>query len=156
MTKINKKNIISNYKDILEQRGFTFLDDNFTIANGLFYKKISSDLILLLGFTISNYSNGYTADFYLSKVFEFGYMLKGFPRNAYERISFFLTDDERKVLLRDSEWILDGIKDAWWNSLDNDSINSFMGVLEISEKRFYEQEGLTDLRVSLKTIFRAF
>ena len=152
MIKITKKNIIKSFSEKLEILGYTFLEDDCKIANGLFYKKINPDLILTLGFTISSYSNRFTADFYLSRTFAFGYMLRDFPKNAYQRISYFLHDNERAEILKNTNWAEIGVKDAWWDNLESESINNFLEILNISENRFLNQENLVENIYSSKEL----
>ena len=155
MTKITKKNLIKSYSPKLKELGYSVLEDSFTIANGLFYKKIKPDLILCLGFTISSYSNRYTADFYLSKGYEFGYMLKDFPRNAYLRISYFLTLEERREIFNGTEWTGERMTDAWWDDLNESSVNSFINVLNCTESRFLKQDNLFK-SINLSEKFKEF
>lgn len=63
------------------------------------------------------------------------------PKESYQRISQFLTKQERKIYL-DDEYNKDGIVDGWWNGNDEREIKKFIKVIEISERRFLEQESL--------------
>src|SRR5215472_10548696 len=109
----------------------------------LFYKKID-DLVLTVGLEFSTrYKERFTASFYLSKSFHWGYMLPGFPKRAFERFGKFLEAPERKHLL-DPFFAQPGVVDAWWIGFTSGSVESFLEALRLTESRFVEQPGLSD------------
>ena len=65
--KLTKAKLIKAVKPKLESLGYTFIKDSTSGAQGLFGKKIDSDMYLMLGLTIHRfYDDQFTGDFYLS------------------------------------------------------------------------------------------
>lgn len=106
----------------------------------LFYKPIN-DLFLTLGIESSKFYKGkFSGSFYLSKNLTWSYMPPSFPREAYKRISSFLDDSERMILLS-SEYTEPGVVDAWWN-YNTENISNFSRTIQLTEPRFLAQDNL--------------
>jgi hypothetical protein len=141
--KLNKLRLIKLTKDELNKLGYILLKDIDSGANGLYGKLISPDLFLTLGLVISRYYDAkFTASFYLSKTTIWSAIWGDIPRDSYERVSVFLTREEREIFLSE-EYTQEGVVDAWWND-SVDSISSFVNTVKITENRFIEQNDLLD------------
>lgn len=142
--KISKTNIVKSFKQPLSNIGFRYIEDTTTVAKGLFYKRINNEYILTLGFVISKFGSGFTASYYLSKTFEFGFIPGDFPHEAYQRISVFLEKNEKNGLIEEP-WVKNGLLDAWWSDLSKHSIDCIIDVIKITEHRFLNQSNLFEM-----------
>lgn len=105
-------------------------------------------LVLSLGVEFSrHYSDRFSGSFYLSRSYDWAYIVRGFPLEGYQRVGHFLSADERVELL-DSEFCVPGVVDAWWIGFSDRSILRFVIAVETSEPRFLGQNGLFDRIVS--------
>lgn len=136
--KLNKSKLVNQTKGELNKLGYVELKDTVSGSNGLFGKLIDNSLFLTLGLVTSRYYDlKFTASFYLSKTTIWSAMWGDIPKDSYERISVFLTKDERKLLLPE-EYTSEGVVDAWWND-DLKSISNFISIVKIAESRFVGQ-----------------
>ncbi|TDQ11563.1 hypothetical protein [Pedobacter metabolipauper] len=149
--KLSKAKLIKETKDELNKLGYQEMKDKFIGADGLFAKLLENDLFLTLGFTISNlYEARFTASFYLSKTTIWAALWGDIPRDCYKRIGHFLTRDERKMLLKNEDG---NTSDVWWNYND-DSIESFITAIKITEQRFLSQPGILDKIESSSIVYK--
>jgi hypothetical protein len=142
--KLTKNKLIKLTKSGLEKLGYREFKDTITPAQGLYGKLLPSGLYLTLGLTISRYyDNLFTASFYLSKTTNWATFGQDIPNDSYKRMGFFLTGEERKVLLH-REYSHQDSGDAWWNIEDENVINDFLKTVEVTESRFLNQHGLVE------------
>ena len=112
-------------------------------ALAVFYKRVDQ-LILTLGLEASaHYEARFTGSFYLSRSFEWAYVVRGFPTAAYRRIGHFLTADERAEML-EPEFCEVGVVDAWWTGFTPERVSVFVRAVELAEPRFRAQSGLRE------------
>lgn len=91
--------------------------------------------------TISRfYDDRFTGSFYLSPTTRWESLWGDIPKESYQRIGNFLTNDELRTLL-DPLIYQNESKDAWWHT-DEKSIDFFINATKIAEKRFLNQKGL--------------
>lgn len=138
--KMRKRELLDYLTECLKAVGYSVLvpseNDVF-----LFYK-LDGLFVLTLGIEFSrHYDERFTGSFFLSKSFEWAYILPNFPRNAYARIGRFLTTDERKLLLED-EFCRQGVIDAWWSSFTREKSDLFIKTVVLAEPRFFAQSDL--------------
>jgi hypothetical protein len=138
---INKSLIERKFKSPLVNLGYTYLKDNTTVADGLFYKLMDDNLIIEIGFTISKNKDEFTFSFYLSPTFQFALSFNDMPRNNYKRGAELLTSSERAILLP-GDYIGVNIVDGWWRDLSDETISKIVDVIKITEPRFLQQENL--------------
>ncbi len=139
--KLTKQKLISFLKPALTNMGYSEFKDSSTGSQGLYVKKING-MYLCLGTIISRYEDAqFSASFYLSKTTRWGSIWDDIPRNSYQRISFFLKEGERELLLNEDDH--KGF-DAWWDASDESNISNFLKVVEITESRFINQNTLID------------
>lgn len=142
--KLAKAKLLKNVRNELLKMGYEEIKDSITAAEGLFIKRLPSGFYLSLGFTISNfYDSLFTADFYLSKTTIWGATWGDIPREAYKRVSAFLTKEER-VLYLDVTYNKEGAIDAWWSGDKEEDFDKFLQVVKITEDRFLKQDRLFD------------
>lgn len=140
--KLTKSKLLKITKEMLMKFGYQEFKDTQTGASGLFIKLINENYFLTLGLILSNYyDTRFTASYYLSKTTRWGSMWGDIPRESYERIGSFLTKEERQLLLNE-EHNKEGVTDAWWDSNNEREINHFLKTIELTEKRFLNQEKL--------------
>ncbi len=139
--KLSKTKLLKETRDGLLELGYKEIKDKIGAADGLFVKVIASEFYLTLGFTKSLlYDWRFTADFYLSKTTIWAAVWGDIPRNSYQRVGVFLTENERKLYLDDEHQSIGG--DAWWSGDREGDYQKFIEVVKISEKRFLEQRYL--------------
>jgi len=120
----------------------------------LTYKRVDP-YILCLGVETSRlYDSKFTASFYLSRSFKWGYMGKDFPRNAYERIGSFLDPAQRQALLEE-RYSQPGVVDAWWDWSREGDLDKFEETLKITEGRFLSQDGLLEALANSSSVARS-
>lgn len=137
--KLSKARLIKLLKPRLESLSYVEFKDSRSGFQGLFVKKVNTDFYLSLGLTIHRYyDSAFTGDFYLSKSTIIGATWGDIPRDSYKRPGFLLTQEERSVYYTD-EINVKGSYDIWWNGNNEDSINDFFKVIEITEPRFINQ-----------------
>jgi len=101
--------------------------------------------VLLFGIEFSRlYRERFTGSFFLSKTFEWAYVVPGFPKQAYRRIGGLMNKAERMQLL-DNEFQEAGVKDAWWIGFSEASHLAFMEAHDLTISRFLEQPKLFEL-----------
>ena len=143
MSNFKKKTLLSSFMRPFETLGYKFLEDKSTVAHGLFYKILPNNLVLELGFTISNLKSKYTLSYYLSRGFQFGLVFGDMPSESYARIAKFLEYSERLEFLP-KDYHGEKTKDGWWASLSLLEIEKVMEVVRITESRFLRQENLAE------------
>lgn len=117
----------------LESIGYTLFKDTISGFQGLFVKKLSTDLFLTLGMTISRYyDDSFTGNFYLSKTTRIGSVWGDIPEKSYERLGFLLTEEELKNY-RDEENSL--LRDVWWKGFIPASVDDFIFRVKQCETR---------------------
>lgn len=137
--KLTKNRLIRLTKGSLKDVGYTEVKDTLTGAQGLYIKSIDENLFLTLGLTISRYyDNMFTASFYLSKVTSWGAIWGDIPKNSYERVGTFLTNEEKRFYL-DAQYHKDGVRDSWWDEENQEAISHFIKTIIITEDRFINQ-----------------
>lgn len=137
---LTKNKLIKSLKEGLVELGYVEFSDTSTGAQGLFIKKLSNSLFLSLGTTISRYLDAqFSASFYLSKTTRWGSVWGDIPKEAYKRVSHFLTQEERISLLNHEHH--EGL-DAWWNGFDSEEIEKFFKAVELAEKRLLQDSDL--------------
>jgi hypothetical protein len=140
--KLNKKKILSIVGKDLQELGYSKFEDGFFGSDGLFIKKVSDGLLLTLGLIISsNYESKFTGAYYLSKTTRWGSIWGDIPNESYRRVGFFINDSEKKHLFNEDDNI-DGVKDAWWDASNAESVSRFLSAIKISESRFVGQQEL--------------
>lgn len=137
--KLNKKKLSNIVGQDLIGLGYKKFEDGFFGSDGLFIKQVSEGLFLTLGLTISKfYESSFTGSYYLSKSTRWGAVWGDIPKESYKRISFFITDEEKKSLFDEADK-LEGLRDAWWDAFNTNSVMRFLHAVRLSEKRFVEQ-----------------
>jgi hypothetical protein len=122
-------------------------------ATSVLYRPVHG-LVLTIGIQVSTrYANRFTASFYLSRSFEWGYLPDGFPEQAYRRIGRFLSAEERTCLL-DPFFSQVGVVDAWWIGFDKPVLSAFTEAVTLAEPRFVEQPGLVDAVSGCQALMR--
>lgn len=112
-------------------------------AAAVYYKRID-DLFLTLGLEFSTrYDDRFSGSFYLSQSLEWAYIVRGFPRGAYQRIGHFLDAAERRRFL-DPIFTEPGVVDAWWIGFTEGAAAAFVEAVQLAEPRFLGQKGLQD------------
>lgn len=140
--KLTKKKLLSTVGTDLIELGYRKFEDGFFGSDGLFIKKISDGLLLTLGLTISrHYDSKFTGSYYLSKSTRWGSIWGDIPKESYKRVGFLIKDDEKKKLFDESDRG-DGIKDAWWDAFNAESVSRFLSAIKLSESRFVGQQEL--------------
>jgi len=138
--KLTKAKLIKSVKPKIESMGFTEFKDTIEASQGLFVKVLANGLYLVLGLTISRfYDSMFTGNYYLSKTTRIGSTWGDIPKESYERVSAFLTKDERGKFL--DEKYKEGI-DGWWDGSNQDNIDNFLKVIELTQQRFIIQPEL--------------
>lgn len=130
--KLTKAKLNKILKPSLEGLGYIWFKDTISQFQGLYVKKVFSDLFLTLGINISRYyDNSFTGDFYLSKTTRIGSVWGDIPEKSYQRVGSLLTEDELK------NYMVDGtiIKDIWWNNLITASVDDFIFRVKQCEHR---------------------
>ncbi|WP_184551106.1 hypothetical protein [Mucilaginibacter sp. FT3.2] len=142
--KLTKQKLIALSKKDLSSLGYQYVTDSITAAQGLYIKKVDDSLFLSLGLTISrHFDNIFTASYYLSKTTTWAAVWGDMPNESYVRIGHFLTQEEREKLL-DEQHSKIGIRDAWWDANDTNSLKYFFEAVSITESRFLSQPNLFD------------
>ena len=136
--KLTKAKLIQAIKPGLEKLGYVYLRDSIMATQGLFGKKISNGMYLTLALTIHRfYDDAFTGDFYLSKTTMIGACWGDIPKECYKRPGYFLSKEE-----------LDSMKqkapDIWWSGLNEESVASFVKLIQKTESLFLSQEGLME------------
>ena len=103
-------------------------------------KRLTSWFCLLVWSFLADYSDRFSGSFYLSKTYDWAYIVRGFPMEGFQRVGHFLSADERVELL-DSEFCIPGVVDAWWIGYSNKSILRFASAVATGEPRFLGQDG---------------
>lgn len=131
--KLTKAKLENTLTPSLEKMGYTWFKNTIYPFQGIYVKKISPDLFLTLGMTISRYyDDSFTGNFYLSKTTCISCVWGDIPEKSYERIGFLLTDEELKNY-RDEGSLL---RDIWWKGLVPASVEDFLFRVEQCEQRF--------------------
>lgn len=134
--KLTKVKLIQAVKPRLEKLGYLYLKDSISGAQGLFGKKISNEMYLTLGLTIHRfYDDAFTGSFYLSKTTEWAACYGDIPKECYKRPGYFLSKEELDFMNQKAP-------DIWWSGLNEDSVASFVNLIQKTESRFLSQEGL--------------
>ena len=116
----------------LESMGYTKFKDTISGFQGLYVKKISLDLFLTLGTSISRYFNdSFTGNFYLSKSTRIGSIWGDIPKKSYERIGFLLTDEELDNYRDEGSQL----RDIWWKAFAPSSVDDFLFRVKQCEPR---------------------
>lgn len=153
---LTKNELIKQIGQGLKALGYSEIEETEKTLDGcnaLFYKQFD-DLILTLGLELSTrYKERFTASYYLSPSFNWGYMPPGFPIRAYQRVGHFLTNEQRLRLL-DAFFNAPGVIDAWWNGFQADVVNNFLEAVQLSEPCFLEQPGLKGEILSCEKIIK--
>lgn len=144
--KLTKAKLIKVVRPELEALGYTFLKDTISGAQGLFGKKIDSDMYLMLGLTIHRfYDDRFTGDFYLSTNTLIYAGWGDIPFMECCRRPGYLLAEDKLVELTEN-----GIPDIWWEGLNENSVSSFIGVIRRTEYLMINNENLKEkLRKSL-------
>lgn len=136
--KLTKKKLIQAVRPGLEKLGYLYLKDSVSGAQGLFGKKLPNGMYLTLGGTIHRfYDDAFTGDFYLSKTTENAACWGDIPKDCYERPGYFLSKEELASMNEKSP-------DIWWSGFNEESVSSFIEVVNKAEPRFLAQEGLME------------
>jgi hypothetical protein len=107
-----------------------------TIAT--FVAPVGDTLVLSLGVESSaRYKERFTGSYYLSRSFIWGYVLPGFPKDAYIRVGHLLSSEERAHFL-DSQWNAAGVIDAWWSGYSPTSVARFLSAISATMPRITE------------------
>jgi hypothetical protein len=140
---MKKKAVISRVAEGLRQRGYNFVPGRGAGAASVHFKKWN-DLLLLFGLQFSrHYDERFTGSFYLSLSFDWGFMLRGFPREAYQRVGGFLLPEERARLLT-AEFQAEKVIDAWWIGFSELSVDRFLEAHDCTCPRFLSQPQLAE------------
>jgi hypothetical protein len=140
--KLTKKKLLATVGTDLIELGYKKFEDGFFGSDGLFIKKVSDGLLLSLGLTISrHYESKFTGSYYLSKTTRWGSIWGDMPKESYRRVGFFISDDEKKSLFDETDRVA-GIKDAWWDASNEESVGRFLSAVKLSESRFLSQQEL--------------
>ncbi len=140
--KLTKQKLIQLTEKQLSSLGYQYVVDTITMAQGLYLKRTIDSLILSLGLTISKYYDSmFTASYYLSSTANWAAVWGDIPNRSYLRIGHFLTQLEREFLL-DKQQTKPGIRDAWWDANNTDSLDCFFNAVSITESRFILQPNL--------------
>ena len=117
----------------LEDMGYTWIKNTIYPFQGIYVKKISPNLFLTLGLTISRYYNdSFTGNFYLSKTTRISCVWGDIPEKSYERIGFLLTDKELAKYREEGSHL----RDIWWEGLVPASVDDFVSCVKLCEPRF--------------------
>jgi hypothetical protein len=137
MKKVSDHRALEEISSHFESRGYTPLGKGrFAVLE---FARPHGNLFLSCGIEKSRlYRSRFTASFYLSVSLRFGYVVRGFPHQAYERIGQFLKPAERKSLLA-PDYRKKGVVDAWWHLDEANQLPSFITAIDIAEKRFLSQ-----------------
>ncbi len=140
----SRKRLINEVGSGLSRLGYQRVPGSSDLAAALVYRWIDEDLALTLGLEFSTrYQDRFTGSFYLAPSFHWSYVLADYPMRAYERIGKFLTAEERRKLL-DPAFAEPGMIDAWWIGFDEDSVESFLEAVTLTEPRFLSQDNLRE------------
>ena len=139
--KLTKKKLEKVLTPSLEKLGYTRIKDTISGFQGLFVKKVSSDLFLTLGLTIHRYyDDAFTGNFYLSKTTRIGSVWGDIPEKSYERIGYLLTDEELKNYGEEGAiW-----RDVWWEGLVPASVDDFVFRVQQCEPRICNDKKLRE------------
>lgn len=141
--RLSRKALIEKAEKGLQPLGYKPLAGPTTGCAALFWKRVE-DLNLTLGFEFSTrYKDRFTASWYLAQSFHWGYMLPGFPTEAYRRVGATLPQSMRAELL-ESEFAKVGAVDAWWIGFNSRSMEAFLEAVRLDEPRFLAQPGLLE------------
>lgn len=140
--KLTKAKLIKTLQPKLESLGYIYFKDSIEVSQGLFIKKINSELYLSLGLVIDRYyDSSFTGSFYLSNNTSFASVWGDIPKECYERPTQFLSNEERLLFSKEEN---NSIIDLWFDGFDESSINDFIKILELSEIRFVNQQNLIE------------
>lgn len=144
---MRKQQLLTTLSIGLQNRGLAPVPGSCPGAASVHFKRLNG-LVLLFGVELSrHYEDRYTGAFYLSKSFHWGYVLPGFPSEAYRRIGHFLFVEERKKFLEE-EFQLPGVVDAWWIGFSQRTCDLFLEAFDLAIPRFLSQPRLFE-RVSV-------
>lgn len=139
--KLTKAKLIAKVKAPLEKLGYIFFKESFSLAQGLFSKKLENGLYLSLGLTIHRYmESNFTGSFYYSKTTRWSAVWDDIPVESYVRTGLLMSTDERELYFNNEN---EELRDYWWDGLDDSSIASFVEVIKLTESRLYEDRLLT-------------
>ena len=142
--KLTKSKLIKLLNPRLEKSGYTFFKDTSSGAQGVFCKKISSELYLTLALTIHRYyESAFVGEFTFSKTTIPFLSWGDIPNEMNKRIGHLLTDSERSSYVED-EINAKSAKDIWFNGGDADSVLDFIKVIEITEPRIVNDRELIE------------
>lgn len=141
--KLTKAKLTKAVRPELEALGYTFLKDSISGAQGLFGKKINSDMYLMLGLTIHRfYDDRFTGDFYLSTNTLIYAGWGDIPfMECCRRPGYLLAKDKLVELTGEP------IPDIWWEGLKKDGVNSFIEIIKETESLMV---GNDDLNVKIR------
>lgn len=150
--KLSKKTLIRLVKPQLIAMGFTEFKDSIFGTSGLFINKVDHGLYLSLGMNIHRfYESLFTCDLFFSRTTRIYSCWGDIPRNCCMRPGYLLNNDE---LLKYSKGE-DMAPDIWWDASNEDDINNFFKVLNLTIPRhtannllinlLYESDDLTRL-----------
>lgn len=136
--KLTKVKLIQAIKPGLEKLGYLYLKDSISGAQGLFGKKITNEMYLTLGLTIHRfYDDAFTGSFYLSKTTEWAACYGDIPKECYKRPGYFLSKEELDSMNQKAP-------DIWWSGLNEESVASFINLIQKTESLFLSQDGLIE------------
>ena len=141
--KLTKAKLIKAVRPELEALGYIFLKDTISGAQGLFGKKIDSDMYLMLGLTIHRfYDDQFTGDFYLSTNTLIYAGWGDIPfMECCRRPGCLLAEDKLVELTGEP------IPDIWWEGLKKDGVKSFIEIIKETECLMV---GNDDLKVKIR------
>jgi hypothetical protein len=130
-----KKILIDNISSL----NYTLLPYNVRANDVIFYKELSSGIILTLGIYHSNlYQKRFTGAYYMALSYTWAMCTPIFlPGNAYQHIGSLLSLSDKKKLLDKEYW--NTSNNAWWNTSEEDILN-FINSIHKTEDIFLNDE----------------
>jgi len=139
MGKLTKKKLLRLITPHFIANDYTLFYGKNGIFSSLFVKR-KEDLFLSVCMNIHRfYDDQFTADLYLSTMTRFACTWGDIPKRCYTRPGWYLTEEELSKYLRDGNVF----PDIWWDS-SPESIEAFISILKIAEKRMFEDHELIE------------
>jgi len=126
---LTKKQLIKHFKEGLKSLGYSEMRESQLGTAGFFCKSLDDGMYLTLGLEISHlYECRYTASFYWSMTTQWSTIGGDIPKDCYCRINKLMSEHEKEKAFGNDPL-------CWWNRLDNQSVDTFLHSIKVTELR---------------------
>ena len=137
---VKMSQLVRVVKSKFEKLGFTYFPHKTSWEGGVFCKKETDGMYLTLGMTKNRfYDCCFTVDMYFSTTTRTPAIWGDIPRKCYIRPGQLLSATDRETLSLPLEPM-----DIWWDSLDNETIDSLVKSVELSEEKLMSDTELIE------------